>query len=589
VAARRAGVGHLSAMAMGVALGVVSFASPGVGQVCQEWSQALNGRNVTAVKMLADGSALIAAETSLLGANGVDITLRRIAASGSLMWEFVYDGPSHSNDNFGDLALGANDRCYISGTQIGGVFVLAIDPDGSLAWESSVVGSSVAVSGPGSSRLPIVVDATGAVTVGGRVAGGSTSSGDDALIARFAPDGTLVWARQLHLGLATADSRTSGLALAPNGTVYVAGDFGFGQFQTHFFLAAYDPNGALQWTVTEGGPISAVFAGAMVAADASSNAFLIGETESTCGLFQHRVIKVTPAGVTVWNEVLSSVNCSMNQLWDVGVTPGGDIIVAGYGTGTQFGTSSDYVTSRFDGTDGSIVWSRNAGGSGGSSDLLTDLAVDAVGRCYVTGITNLSGSSAQQMTTVGYDVDGTELWRHDQPSVALRAYLDVGTDGEIVLASGSVFSGGVVQRFRALAGSFSTFGVGCSGSNGVPSHVGAGSPTLGSSISHDLTLGPASGFGFLVLGLSDTSLFGTQLPIDLGSLGAPGCSAYCSHDAVIGPIALSPSGAASQPMSVPTPCQLVGLRLYSQYMLLDPPANPLGLTASNGVTMRIGN
>jgi len=538
--------------------------------------------------MLADGSALVAAETSHLGANGVDVALRRITASGNLMWEFIYDGPSHSDDRFGDLALGANGRCFISGTQIGGVFVLAIDPDGSLAWESSVFGSSVGVSGPGPTRLPIVVDAAGAVTVGGMVPGASSPSGD-ALIARFAADGTLIWTDQLHLGLATHATRTSGLALAPNGTVYVAGDFSVSQFQQNFFLAAYDFNGALQWTITEGGSIGSVFPGALAAADASSNAFLICETESPCGLFEHRVVKVTPAGVTVWNEQLASVTCTMNQLVSVGMAPGGDIIVAGSGTGMQPGVGGDYVTSRFRGTDGSIVWSRTAAGSSNSSDWLTDLAVDVAGRCYVTGSTNFSGSAPQMMTTIGYDVDGTELWRLDQPATAWGAYLGVGTDGKIVVASGSVFSGGVVLGYRALPGSFSAFGVGCPGSNGVPSHVGAGSPTLGSSISHDIALGPAGSFAFLVLGLSDTSSFGTPLPIDLGFLGAPGCAAYCSPDVVMGPIALSPSGTASEPMAIPVACQLVGFRLYSQYLLLDLPANSLGLTASNAVAMRIGS
>jgi len=571
------------------------LSDPAAGQVCEQWAQPLGNRIVAAVELLDDGSTLLATETSHLGPNGTDVTLQRIAPSGALMWERILDNPGHTHDHFGALVV-ANGRYYLCGTYVdfqaieARAFLAAIDADGTLAFESSIVGFSASVSGPRPARLRLAVDAAGAATVVGGRSGPCMSSPtcENALIARFAADGTLSWTDQLHLGIASHATRATDVALGPNGMVYVCGDFHPGPSQLNFFLAAYDANGVVQWVVTEAGSIGSVFPGAMAAADTSGNAFLIGETESACGLFEHRVVKVTPTGTPLWNQLLPTPCGGSNQLMDVCVAPGGDILVAGSGSGTSTTAQFDFVTSRFRGADGSIAWSNTHAGASGSADLLTDLAVDAAGRTYVTGHSNFT-LPTRRWTTIGYDTDGSQLWLLDRPETMTNARLGVGPGGVVMLAVGALPAGLLLRYQAAQAGSLSTFGSGCPGSNGVPSHVDSGSPTLGSTITHALANGPAGAAAFLALGLSNASWLGTPLPIDFSALGAPGCSVYCSHDDVIGPISLSPAGTASHNSPIPTACNLVGLIVYSQYLLLDPPANALGLTGSNAAELRIGS
>lgn len=78
------------------------------------------------------------------------------------------------------------------------------------------------------------------------------------------------------------------------------------------------------------------------------------------------------------------------------------------------------------------------------------------------------------------------------------------------------------------------------------------------------------------------------MPAGLGIIGAPGCNVYCDHDLVIGPIALDPYGGVFQRVGIAAQCRFAWADLYSQFYLLDPGANALGLTTSNGVATVLG-
>lgn len=82
--------------------------------------------------------------------------------------------------------------------------------------------------------------------------------------------------------------------------------------------------------------------------------------------------------------------------------------------------------------------------------------------------------------------------------------------------------------------SFGTFGSGCSGSRGVPSLAAlSGSvPRVGTTFQARVSNLPWTGAAFLALGLSNTTYTTTPLPLDLGFLGAPGCSLLTSIEEV---------------------------------------------------------
>ena len=128
-----------------------------------------------------------------------------------------------------------------------------------------------------------------------------------------------------------------------------------------------------------------------------------------------------------------------------------------------------------------------------------------------------------------------------------------------------------------------TFGKGCHGAS-----IGqAGFPKTGStSCAVTLSGGAPSKPAFLFLGLNKDKLGGLPLPLDLGSLGAPGCSLYLAPFQGFAATA-GTGGAASFPVSIPNNPFLVGATLYWQWTSYDTKANALQLRFSDGLPMPI--
>jgi hypothetical protein len=84
--------------------------------------------------------------------------------------------------------------------------------------------------------------------------------------------------------------------------------------------------------------------------------------------------------------------------------------------------------------------------------------------------------------------------------------------------------------------------------------------------------------------------FGTvPLPFDLTQLGAPGCSWLVNMLSPPMPFAFDGSGEATVNYNVPYDLTLRGSLVLLQTLALDPRANGLGLTMSNGLAAGIGH
>ncbi|MFQ5504652.1 MAG: hypothetical protein ACE5F1_07645 [Planctomycetota bacterium] len=75
--------------------------------------------------------------------------------------------------------------------------------------------------------------------------------------------------------------------------------------------------------------------------------------------------------------------------------------------------------------------------------------------------------------------------------------------------------------------------------------------------------------------------------LDLAAIGMPGCRQYGSLDVMVGVAITNSSFQLSAP--VPNVRSLVGLHVYAQAMALSSGSNALGIVASNGVDLRLGD
>jgi len=142
-----------------------------------------------------------------------------------------------------------------------------------------------------------------------------------------------------------------------------------------------------------------------------------------------------------------------------------------------------------------------------------------------------------------------------------------------------------VQVFVNARTGFSRYGAGCGpviGSAGGPPQVG--NAAFGWTVSG----APGSAPAWLAIGLSHALLFGAPvLPLDLGPSGAPGCF-LLAEPMVLIPTGTLPNGTATLGTPIPPLQALVGLTVFGQWLVLSPPANPLGALLSGGGAARIG-
>lgn len=96
----------------------------------------------------------------------------------------------------------------------------------------------------------------------------------------------------------------------------------------------------------------------------------------------------------------------------VAVTPSGDLYAAGYTMGAA--DSGDYLVLKYSST-GDLLWLETYNGPAGGVDMVTDLAVDSDGNCYVTG--HSEGANGADYATIKYLSSGSTAWlrRYDGP------------------------------------------------------------------------------------------------------------------------------------------------------------------------------
>jgi hypothetical protein len=245
------------------------------------------------------------------------------------------------------------------------------------------------------------VDADNEIHVGGGTFGDfaatySGGPGTDAFLATLDESGAL--ARTLQWREAESPTSVEGLVTAPDGTVLVATSAGPGH------VSKIDDANAFLWSVPGTNPVPDVDV------DAAGNAYGI----TTTSVLDVRVVKIDPAGTTLWSEDFGTDAQDSPQ--SVAVTPAGEAYVTGYTQGAFAGETSaggtDAFVAKLDAT-GNVLWVRQLGSA--ATDLGTGVAVDALGNVAVTGFTEgaLEGETnaggADAFVAV-FDTAGTLLW-----------------------------------------------------------------------------------------------------------------------------------------------------------------------------------
>ncbi|MDA0350437.1 MAG: SBBP repeat-containing protein [Verrucomicrobia bacterium] len=252
-------------------------------------------------------------EEIVLPSTGQNVFLAKFDPDGKCLWARQDGG---TNNEYGNgLAVDAAGNCYVTGRNgsnpatfgagepnetvlpgLGGnngedIFIAKYDTNGLLQWAKNAGGPN------GNNGAGIGVDASGNCYVTGRFSGPTTfgpgeagetilEGGDEAFVAKYGPNGNLVWVRSGQ-GQAARDEGTA-IAVDSDGNSYTTGTyrtlppFG-GQLNPtqlslaaldDIFVAKHDTNGNLQWVKMAVGPGSQFSLG--IASDENGNSYITG-------------------------------------------------------------------------------------------------------------------------------------------------------------------------------------------------------------------------------------------------------------------------------------------------------------------------
>lgn len=229
----------------------------------------------------------------------------------------------------------------------------------------------------------------------------------DVFVLKFDQLGNLLWAK--NSGGNSPDYSFS-VACDLNGNAFITGTYSsdsisFGTTTLYsggdynIFVVKYDTSGNILWAKAHGG--GGVDEGIGVATDAAGNAIVTGTFESSGVAFgttnltntSHAnlfIAKYDPNGNVIWAKTTGGT--SLLEISGIATDGLSNIFISGYyrynslifGT-TTFGNggNDDIFIAKYD-ASGNPVWAKSPLGSG--SDLSTDIATDASGNIYVTGI-----------------------------------------------------------------------------------------------------------------------------------------------------------------------------------------------------------
>ncbi len=137
-------------------------------------------------------------------------------------------------------------------------------------------------------------------------------------------------------------------------------------------------------------------------------------------------------------------------------------------------------------------------------------------------------------------------------------------------------------------GLFSVYGAGCVGSvSGGPNITSAGVPRLGENWRVIATTAKPSTNALLIVGASGSVWGTTPLPFDLSGIGATNCWINASVDATV-PTTTTTSGDAWAYLRIPSTLPFLGGAFYTQWLVVDPGVNPLGIVTTQGGKAVIG-
>ena len=265
-----------------------------------------------------------------------DFLVLRYDVSGSLLWEWTFDGPTPDPDIATDVAIGPSGELVVTGFSgfiHSGYDTFGLAPDGTELWWRNQFG------GIGS----ILGSAFVAVDVAGDVVVSATPEAwcglPHAQTWKYSSDGVEVWS---DLSDTCRSVSVQDMALDGEGNVLVLSTAYIDHLRNYDLqLMKYSPGGILLWRHSFDGPAGTSDHASALAVDGDNAVYVVGGVQSVVGEHDIVTLKYQPDGTREWTRIYDGGH--LDSARDVTVSSAGEVLLTGHRYHTP-GESADFVT-----------------------------------------------------------------------------------------------------------------------------------------------------------------------------------------------------------------------------------------------------
>jgi uncharacterized delta-60 repeat protein len=239
----------------------------------------------------------------------------------------------------------------------------------------------------------------------------SSSAANDIVTIAYSLTGESLWA-QRYDGAAQGDDQARAIA-ARNEEVFVTGGCSDASLWTDMVTIAYGANGSQHWAALYNGPANGNDHGLAVATDDVGGVYAAGYTSGDTTFWEMLLVKYDATGSEQW----ASTYATIDEDYCIGVATdaSGHVYTVG-NSGSPYVLNWDYVTVKYDASNGETLWVRRYNGPANEQDEARAMTVDRDGNVIVTG--GSAGPNGLDFTTIKYNPAGDSLWvrRYDGPA-----------------------------------------------------------------------------------------------------------------------------------------------------------------------------
>ncbi len=330
-----------------------------------------------------------------------DAVVRSYDGAGALRWSASLDAGLGLDDSFQFVRVAANGDVVAAGRRVGfvgptyvwDVLLYRFDRQGNLLW-------SRAYDGPFGNRIDqvaaLALAPDGSIVLAG--ASNGPAGSPDLCVWKYDAAGTLLWVATAD-GIAGLSDQATGVALDALGNVYACGASAWVPgAQGDVLVASFTPAGALRWTRESAGPLGGPETGRSIAVDGAGRV-LVAATERTASDYAAVLRAFDAAGNPLWVRAPTDGSRDANQ---VVVTDTGEIVLLA--TNQDAMAITGITLNAFDGA-GTLLWSRSR-----PRAHPHELLARAGGAVLVCG------TAYEATTTIGsaylarHERDGSEAW-----------------------------------------------------------------------------------------------------------------------------------------------------------------------------------